>query len=103
MKAIPPMWHQMENYMSKKQGLHMVFVNLKKVQDKVSRGVLWWVMEKQYMANKYTIIVPNTYKLVKSNVSKFRGVTKCFPILIGLHQAYAMYPFVMVQDHFTKM
>ena len=50
-----------EKYMAKRKNLHMVFINLEKVYDKVRRDLIWWVLNKSNVLRVYIEIIKDMY------------------------------------------
>ena len=61
MEAIHLMRRRMEYYMVRKSDLRMVFINLGKAYDKVTREILWWAMTKKGIPKKHINIVQTMY------------------------------------------
>ena len=40
----------------------MVFIDLEKAYDKVSRNVMWWALEKHKVPTKYITLIKDMYK-----------------------------------------
>lgn len=52
----------MKIYCKNLKDLHMVFIDLEKVDDRVSHLVLWWMIEKNGIYIKYTDAVKDMYE-----------------------------------------
>ena len=79
----------------------MVFIDLKKTYDNISRNVTWWDLDKHKVPSKYVTLVKDLYNNV--SVQTNDGNTDYFPIKIGLHQgsALSLYFFALVMDEVT--
>ena len=104
MEAIHLLRQMMEFYRERKKDLHMVFIDLEKAYDKVPRDVLWWAMMKKGIPRRYIDLVKDMYRDVSTTVRTCGGLTKDFPITIGLHQGSALSPFLfaLVIDEVTR-
>ena len=85
MEAIFLIRQLMERYREQKD-LHMVFIDLKKADDKVPKNVMWWALEKHKVPTKYITLIKDMYKDATMFVRTCDGDTTDFPINIGLHQ-----------------
>jgi hypothetical protein len=47
MEAIFLIRQLMERYQKQKNDLHMIFIDLKKAYDKISKNIMWWALEKK--------------------------------------------------------
>ena len=74
--------------------MHIVFIDLEKAYDKVSREVLWWTLMKKRVPIKYIDIIKDMYDGVVTNVRTCGDITSDFSITIGLHQGSALSPFL---------
>ena len=95
MEAIHILRKLIERFRVAKKDLYMVFINLEKAYDRVSRDVLWWVLKKKAVSLKYASIIRDMYEGVVTNVRTYGGLTDEFPITIGLHQGstFESFPF----------
>ena len=84
--------------------MHIVFIDLEKAYDKVSREVLWKTLMKKEFLIKYIDIIKDMYDGVMANVKTCRGITSNFSITIGLHQGSVLSPFIftIVMDELTR-
>jgi hypothetical protein len=94
----------MEGCKKQKKDMHMVFIDLEKVYDKVPRNVIWWALQKHKVSIKYIILIKNMYDNVVTSVRTSDGDTNDFSINIGLHHGSALSPylFALVMDKVTS-
>jgi hypothetical protein len=94
----------MERYREQKKDLHMVFIDLEKVYDKVPRNVMCWALERHKVPTKYITLIKDMYKDVVTCVRTYGGDTSDFLIKIGLQQKSALSPylFALVMDEVTR-
>jgi hypothetical protein len=104
MEAIFLIRQLMERCREQKKDLHMIFIDLKKVYDKVTRNVMWWALQKHKVSSKYITLIKDMYDNVVTSVRTSDGDTNDFPINIGLHQGSALSPylFALVMDEVTR-
>jgi hypothetical protein len=63
----------------------MIFIDLKKVYDKVPRNAMWWALQKHKVSSKYITLIKDTYDNIVTSVRISDGDTNDFLINIGLH------------------
>jgi hypothetical protein len=84
----------MEKYMEQKKDLHMVFIDLEKVYDKVTRNIMWQALQKHNISIKYITLIKNMYDNVVTSVQTSDEDTNDFPINIVLHQGSVLSPYL---------
>jgi hypothetical protein len=82
----------------------MIFIDLEKVYDKVSRNVMWWALQKHKVSSKYITLIKDMSGNVVTSVWTSDEDTNDFPINIGLHQGSALSPylFALVMDEVIR-
>jgi hypothetical protein len=58
----------MERCREQKKGMHMIFIDLEKVYDKVPRNVMWWALQKHKVSSKYNTLIKYMYDNVVISV-----------------------------------
>jgi hypothetical protein len=94
----------MERCREQKKDLHMIFIDLEKAYDKVTRNVMWWALQKHKVSSKYIIFIKDMYDNVVTSVRTSDRDTNDFLINIGLHQRSTLSPylFALVMDEVTR-
>ena len=94
----------MEKFRAKKKSLHMVFVDLEKAYDRVSRKVLWDVLEKREVTGGLIRVIKDMYTGAETRIKTACGVSDSFEVKMGLHQGSALSPylFVLILDELLK-
>jgi hypothetical protein len=68
MEAIFLIRQLMERCMEEKKDMHMIFIDLEKAYDKVSKNVMWWTLQKHKFSIKYIILIKHMYDNVVTSV-----------------------------------
>ncbi|KAK3559380.1 hypothetical protein QTP86_012790 [Hemibagrus guttatus] len=94
----------MEKYRDGQRELHCVFVDLEKAYDRVPREELWYCMRKSGVAEKYVRVVQDMYERSRTVVRCAVGQTEEFNLEVGLHQGWALSPFLfaIVMDQLSE-
>jgi hypothetical protein len=56
----------------------MIFIDLEKTYDKVSRNVMWWALQKYKVSSKYITLIKDMYDNVVISVRTSDGDTNDF-------------------------
>jgi hypothetical protein len=94
----------MERCREQKKDLYMVFIDMEKAYDKMSRNVIWWALQKHKVSTKYITPIKDMYDNVVTSVRTSDGDDNDFPINIVLHQGSTLSPylFALVMDEVTR-
>ncbi|RZC29082.1 Ribosome biogenesis protein WDR12-like [Glycine soja] len=104
MEAIYLLRRVMEQYRMAQQDLHLIFIDLEKAYDRVSREILWKALEKKGVRVAYIRAIQDMYDRVSTSVRTQGGESDDFPITIGLHQGSTLSPylFTLILDVLTE-
>jgi hypothetical protein len=97
MEAIFLIRQLMERCREQKKDMYMVFIDLEKAYDKVSKNVMWWALQKQRVSSKYITLIKDMYDNVVTSIRISDGDINNFSINTGLHQGSALSPYVTSQ------
>ena len=61
----------------------MVFVDLEKAYDKVSRDLIWWAMRNRSVPEGYVKVIQDMYRGTKTRVKTKCGRTEYFELKVG--------------------
>jgi hypothetical protein len=94
----------MEKHREKNKPLHAAFLDLEKAFDRVPHEVIWWALRKHNVPEEYVEWIKLIYRGATTNVRSTAGVSKDFPITVGVHQGSALSPllFITVMDAITQ-
>jgi hypothetical protein len=62
----------MERCREQKKDLHMIFIDLEKAYDKVSRNVMWWALQKHKVSSKYITLIKDMYDNMTETLMTFQ-------------------------------
>jgi purine nucleoside phosphorylase len=85
MEAIHLLRQMIEYYREKKKDLHMLFIDLEKAYDKVLREVLWSVLVKKDVSQKYITLIKNIYDGACTSVRSYVRMITEFSSTIAVH------------------
>jgi Reverse transcriptase (RNA-dependent DNA polymerase) len=82
----------------------MIFIDLEKAYDKISRNIMWWALKRKLVPIKYVTLIKDMYTNVVTCVRACDGESDIFSIKIRLHQgsAWISYIFTLVMDEITN-
>jgi hypothetical protein len=63
----------------------MVFIDLEKTYDKMTKNIMWWPLQKHKVSIKYITIIKDMYDNVVTSVQTSDRGTNDFSINIELH------------------
>ncbi|XP_046983178.1 dehydrogenase/reductase SDR family protein 7-like [Schistocerca americana] len=72
----------------------MAFIDLEKAYDRVPRDEIWRSMREQCVSEKYVRLVKEMYRGAMTQARSSVGMTKEFPVKVGLHQGSALSPYL---------
>ena len=65
----------MERFREQRKDLHMVFIDLEKVYDKIPINVMWWALDKYKVPSKYVTLIKDMYNNAVTSVRTNDGNT----------------------------
>jgi Reverse transcriptase (RNA-dependent DNA polymerase) len=82
----------------------MIFIDLDKSYDKISRNIMWWTLEKKQIPTKYVTLIKDMYTNIVTCVRACDDESDVFFIKIRLHQGsvLSLYIFTLVMDEITN-
>src|SRR3954464_10950450 len=68
------------------------------------RELIWWVLGRKNMPQFYIDIIKDMYEGAVTSVRSVGGISKEFPVTVGVHQGSALNPylFTLVMDELTR-
>ncbi|CAK1603707.1 unnamed protein product [Parnassius mnemosyne] len=93
----------MEKYKSRKQDLHLIFIDLEKAFDRVPRELIWQALRAQLVQEHYIELLKDLYHDVTTKVVGPAGKSEPFEVGVGVHQGSTVSPllFNLVMDYIT--
>ncbi|KAF3613028.1 hypothetical protein FXO38_36484 [Capsicum annuum] len=87
-----------EQFWERKKNLHMMFIDLEKTYDRVSREILWRSLKARGVPVAYIKSIRDMYDGSKTHVRIVGGDLEHFPLLIGLHQGEVPWYMLFADD-----
>jgi Reverse transcriptase (RNA-dependent DNA polymerase) len=103
MEAIFLIRQLMERHREQKD-LHIIFIDLEKVYDKIPRNIMWWTLKRKLVPAKYVTFIKDIYINIVTYFRACDGESDTLPIKIGLHQGSVLSPYIftLVMDKIKK-
>jgi Reverse transcriptase (RNA-dependent DNA polymerase) len=103
MEAIFLIRQLMERHREQKD-LHIIFIDLEKVYDKIPRNIMWWTLKRKLVPAKYVTLIKDIYINIVTYFRACDGESDTLPIKIGLHQGSVLSPYIftLVMDKIKK-
>ncbi|KAF3613185.1 hypothetical protein FXO38_36393 [Capsicum annuum] len=98
MEAIHLVRRLVEQFWERKKNLHMIFIDLEKTYDRVSREILRRSLKARGIPVAYIKSIQYMYDGSKTHVRMVGGDLEHFPLLIGLHQGEAPWYMLFADD-----
>jgi Reverse transcriptase (RNA-dependent DNA polymerase) len=94
----------MERHREQKKDIHMIFIDIEKVYDKIPRNIMWWALKRKLVPTKYVTFINDIYTNVVTCVRTCDRESDIFSIKIGLHQGSLLSPYIftLVMDEITN-
>ena len=92
--AIFALRQTVEKYREKQKGLHLVFIDLEKVYDRVPRQEVCRCLREKGVSEKYVRIMKDMYAEATTQVRSTVRTTEKFKVKVGLHQGSTLRPYV---------
>ena len=67
-EAIDVLRRPMEKYKEWKKDLHMVFIDLEKAYDSITRGIIWDGLKARGISQRYIEVIRDMYDRVSTNI-----------------------------------
>ena len=83
-----------EKYREMQKELYLVFIDLEKAYDRVSRQEVWRCLREQGVPEKYVRLVKDTYEDGRTQVKTSIGLTGNVTVRVGLHQGSSLSPYL---------
>ena len=84
----------MEKHREKQKVLHLVFIDLEKAYDRLTRQEVWRCITEKGVPGKYVVIVQDMYEGARTRVKSSVGITGMIPMGVELHQGSSMSPYL---------
>ncbi|KAL6560456.1 hypothetical protein OROGR_004015 [Orobanche gracilis] len=103
-EAIHLVRHLMEKFRERRRDLHMVFIDLEKAYDSISRDVIWRSLKQKRLSLQYVRVIQDIYSQARTCARTPVGDTQFFPVEIRLHQGSALSPllFALIMDVISR-
>ena len=102
--AIFIMRQLLEKYEMAGRDLYMVFVDLEKAFDRVSREVIWWSLRRKGVIEREIKAIMKMYTNIETSVKVEYTRSESFDAKVGVHQGSILSPllFALVMNEVTK-
>jgi Reverse transcriptase (RNA-dependent DNA polymerase) len=83
----------MERHREQKD-LHIIFIDLEKVYDKIPRNIMWWTLKRKLVPAKYVTLIKDMHINIVTYFRACDGESDTLLIKIGLHQGSVLSPYI---------
>ena len=103
-EAIYVLRRLIKKYRERKKDLHMVFIDLEKAYDNISRCIIWDNLKVRGISSRYIEAIRDMYDKTSINIQTLVGMTKPFPVKVGLYQGSTLilFIFTVIMEEISK-